>query len=62
LNLLSTLVKFTDRVSMLNRCRSFRHGGTATATSGGHGLGARLTVRLPTLMATTETGQLDAAS
>jgi hypothetical protein len=37
LNLLSNLVKFTDRVSMLNRCRSFsarRHGDRDQRWSG----------------------------
>ncbi|PYR27418.1 MAG: hypothetical protein DMF92_16320 [Acidobacteria bacterium] len=62
LNLLSNLVTFTDQVSMLNRCRSFSARRTATATSGGHGLGARFTVRLPTSIATSETGRLDAAT
>ena len=62
LNLLSNLLKFTDRVSMLNRYRSFSARRTATAISGGHGLGARFTVRLPTLIATSETGRLDAAT
>jgi PAS domain S-box-containing protein len=38
------------------------HGGTVTATSEGNDRGARFTVRLPTMMSTSKSGQLDAAS